>query len=89
MGRIYAASLTASQGSGVPSVRMHLITTQDGDQAAVTLEWELPTPINPSDNPGEWAYALLSRLVQDFDDHVVTAVKFIPFPSDAEVRRVP
>lgn len=89
MTRIYAASLVASQGVGVPTVRLHLITSQDGDQASVTLEWNLPTPINPADNPGEWAYALLSRIVQDFDDHEVTKVEFIPFPSDAEVRRVP
>lgn len=89
MERIYAASMTASQGAGAPTVRMHLVTSQDGDEAVVTLEWELPTPINAGDNAGEWAYALLSRLVQDFDDHVVTAVKFIPYPSDAEVRRVP
>jgi hypothetical protein len=36
------------------------------------MEWKLPHGINAGGNPGEWLYAILSRLVQDYDMHVVT-----------------
>lgn len=85
---IYAASFSVSQGAGTPSVRATLLSSLDGDESMVTMEWTFPTPINPDGNAGEWLYAALSRLVQDFDDHMVTKVEFKPFPTDAEVRNV-
>jgi hypothetical protein len=44
----------------------------------VSLGWDLPHPINPGDNPGEWLYAMLSRVVQDYDEHVVNSATVEP-----------
>ena len=78
MSRIYAASLSLSQGAGVPQVSATLLVSENGRQTTVNLGWDLPTPINPGDNPGEWLYAMLSRVVQDYDEHVVNAATVEP-----------
>lgn len=80
MARIYAASLSMSQGDGVPQVHANLLVSQDGAKTSVALGWDLPTPINADGNAGEWLYAVLSRLVQDYDDHTVKSVAFERYP---------
>lgn len=71
MPRIYAAALSMSQGDGVPTVHANLLVSEDGRKTSLSLGWDLPTPINAGGNVGEWLYAVLSRLVQDFDEHSV------------------
>lgn len=78
MPRIYAASLSMSQGSGVPQVNATLLLSEDGRQTTVNLGWRLPTPVNDSVSPGEWLYAVLSRVVQDYDDHTVFSAVLKP-----------
>ena len=78
MSRIYAASLSLSQGAGIPQVSATLLVSEEGRQTTVNLGWDFPHPINPGDNPGEWLYAMLSRLVQDYDEHAVLAARFEP-----------
>lgn len=84
MARIYAASLSLSQGAGVPQVHANLLVSEDGQQTMVELGWDLPTPINEEATPGEWLYAVLSRLVADYDDHVVRGVSFDRYNTPAE-----
>lgn len=71
---IYAVSLSASQSAGPPSVTAALVYSEGPARSTVRLEWELPTRINPAGNAGEWLYAVLSRLVQDYDDHTIQRV---------------
>lgn len=84
MARIYAACLSLSQGAGVPQAHANLIVSEDGQQTSVALRWDLPTPINADGNPGEWLYAVLSRLTQDYDDHTIESVAFEPYPGPQE-----
>lgn len=78
MASIYAASLTLSQGSGVPHASATVLYSEGGRQTTVTLEWPLPTPVNADGNAGEWLYAMLSRVVQDFDEHDITGAASKP-----------
>jgi hypothetical protein len=69
---IYAACLSVSQSVDRPRATAHVLHTEDGRRTSFTMEWKLPHGINAGGNPGEWLYAILSRLVQDYDMHVVT-----------------
>jgi len=76
MTHIYAASLSISQGSGVPQVHANLLVSEEGHKSVIKLGWDLPTPVNAEGNAGEWLYAVLSRVVQDYDEHTVKSVSF-------------
>ena len=76
---ILSVALTATQGRGTPTVTATLGYHEEQVRSHVNLRWELPTRINSDGNPGEWLYAVLSRLVQDFDDHVVDTVSYETF----------
>lgn len=72
MSDIYAVCLSVSQSIDAPRATAHLTVTVDGRHTNLRVEWGLPHPINADGNASEWLYAVLSRLVQDFDDHIVT-----------------
>ena len=69
---VYAVSLSASQGSEPGKATAYLSVVSEGRHTDLRVEWQLPTAINADGNPGEWLYAVLSRLVQDFDEHTIT-----------------
>lgn len=71
---ILSVALTATQGASTPEVTATIGLHQDSQRSHVHLAWELPTRINADGNVGDWLYAVLSRLVQDFDEHIVTKV---------------
>lgn len=73
---IYAVAISASQSIDRPKARAELLHSNGGRKTVLTLEWELPHGINADGQPGEWLYAVLSRLVQDFDDHQVVRAEF-------------
>lgn len=73
---IYSVSLVASQSVDGPYVRAQLGLSQDHRTTKIALEWQLPTRINADGNAGEWLYAVLSRLVQDYDEHMVTSAEY-------------
>jgi len=73
---IYSVSLVASQSIDGPYVRAVLGLSEDGKNTRINLEWQLPTRINAAGNAGEWLYAVLSRVVQDYDEHVVTSAEY-------------
>ena len=75
MSEIMAASLSLAQSDLGLSVSGHLLHSDDDRRTHVTLEWKLPHPINAGGNPGEWLYAVLSRVVQDYDLHEVLAAE--------------
>lgn len=74
MDPILSVALTATQGSDTPQVTATLGLHTETQRSHVHLAWELPTRINADGNVGDWLYAVLNRLVQDFDEHVVTKV---------------
>ena len=80
---IFAVAIAASQGSDTPVVTATLTYAEEHARSAVNLRWELPTRINAPGQAGEWLYAVLSRLVQDFDDHTVERVTY---ETDGEVQ---
>ena len=73
---IYAVSISASQGKYGPHVMGHLIFSEEGRKTAVDISWELPHAIQAGGSPIEWLYSVLSRVVQDFDDHTINRVEF-------------
>lgn len=73
---VYAVSLSASQGASAPRVSAHLIMSHDGAKTSIDLEWELPHAIQAGGSPTEWLYSVLSRIVQDYDDHTINRVLF-------------
>lgn len=73
---ILSVALTATQGSNTPTVTATLGYTEEHARSSVHLRWELPTRINADGQIGEWLYAVLSRLVQDFDEHIVERVAY-------------
>jgi hypothetical protein len=81
---IFAVSLSASQSAGPPEVTATLVYAEDQARSRVSLRWQLPTRINPGSNAGEWLYAVLSRLVQDYDDHTVELVTVTTEPAVEE-----
>lgn len=72
MSEIYAVALTVSQGAGRISATAALLHSEEGRKTNIAMEWKLPHPINAGGNPGEWLYAVLSRITQDYDLHQVT-----------------
>lgn len=85
---IYAVCITASQGIDRPTVSALLRYTDEELSKTVELSWDIPHGINAPDQPGEWLLALLSRVVQDYDDHHIHRVVFEPnsiFEGEAHV----
>lgn len=76
MTMIYSVAISASQSCDPPSVTASLGLADDDRKAMLHLRWELPTRINADGNAGEWLYAVLSRLVQDYDEHTITSVEY-------------
>lgn len=76
MGDIYAVAVSVSQSIDGPTARANLLHSNDGRKTTLNLEWKLPHPINADGQPGEWLYAVLSRIVQDFDDHEVVSAEY-------------
>lgn len=73
---ILSVALTVTQGSTTPTATATLGYTEEHARSHVHLRWDLPTRINAGPQVGEWLYAVLSRLVQDFDDHVIERVSY-------------
>lgn len=73
---IYSVALTVTQGEGTPTATATLGYHEETQRSHISLSWDLPCSINAGGNPGEWLYAVLSRLVQDFDDHTIERVAF-------------
>ena len=73
---IYSACISVSQSVDAPRVTASLGLATDDRKSMIHLEWTLPTRINADGNAGEWLYAVLSRVVQDYDEHVVTSAEF-------------
>lgn len=71
---IYAVCISAAQGSEPGQVSASLTYKEDGRDAQVHLHWDLPTVIEAEGVVSEWLYSVLSRVVQDFDDHVIDYV---------------
>lgn len=84
MGDIYAVAVSASQSIDGPSARAELLHSNGGRKTVLTLEWKLPHAINADGQPGEWLYAVLSRIVQDFDDHQVVRAEYDRFQTTQE-----
>ena len=73
---IYSACISVSQSVDAPRVTASLGLATDDRKSMIHLEWTLPTRINADGNAGEWLYAVLSRLVQDYDEHTITSVEY-------------
>lgn len=73
---ILSVALTITQGASTPTATATLGYTEDHMRSHVHLRWDLPTRINADGQVGEWLYAALSRVVQDFDDHVIEKVSY-------------
>lgn len=69
---VYAACLSFAQGGGAPTVTGTMLVSEEGRRTTISAQWKLPHAIEAEGNPAEWLYSVLSRVVADFDDHVVT-----------------
>ena len=78
MSEIYAVSLSASQGVGGPVMRAELLHSDDGRTTSASLEWPEIPAINAAGNSSEWLYSLLSRLLMEYDTHVVMQARTRP-----------
>lgn len=84
---IYSVSISASQGSSVPTVSATVCCSDETGTRTVNLSWKQPHAINAVGHPGEWLYALLNRLVQDYDEHNVDWAIIEPSPLAKETDR--
>lgn len=76
MTQIYSACVSVSQGLDAPVVRAYMSFAEDEHKTDIDVQWSLPSRINADGNVGEWLYAVLNRLVQDYDDHQVNRTRF-------------
>lgn len=73
-----SASATSQEETCVTAV---VVDAEDHRRTRCTIEWHgLPLLKGLRDNPAETLYAILSSLVTDFDDHMVTTVVIEPAP---------
>lgn len=78
MSEIYAASISTSQSNQGVSVRAHLLYSSDGTARELTLEFPKLDGINANGDVSEWLYSVLSRIVMDYDMHVVAEARVLP-----------
>lgn len=69
---VYAAALSFSQGRADISASSSLSETTAETQVALHVDWSDLPAVKPGHSPTEWLYCVLARLVENFDDHVVT-----------------
>lgn len=79
MDGIYAASITLAQSSLGLSVAATLCYTEEERRYMMTLEWPRSASVNAEGNVGEWLYAALHRLIQEYDNHNVVNAVVEPF----------
>lgn len=72
MADIYAVCLSISQGAGDVTVRAHLLHSDDDRTTEASVSWPSVPPINAEGNSSEWLYSVLSRMLMNYDDHIVT-----------------
>ena len=77
----YAACLSLSQGSNGTTARAFLLLSSEGRTHELALEWPPLGEINANLDVSEWLYSALSRLVTNYDDHLVVKAKLEPFDS--------
>jgi hypothetical protein len=83
---IYAASLSFCQGRGETTASGTLLLSYEGRQVQLTVEWPGLGHINPGLDVSEWLYSALSRVVMNYDDHVVTEAATHPSaPAEKEL----
>lgn len=75
MDDIYAVCLSVSQSVDGPRASAFLNCRTGDRSSSLHIEWDKMPKLNPGGDPGAWLYAVLGRLVEDFDDHVVTEAK--------------
>lgn len=80
MTQIYSASIQVRQMDEAPVVTASILFTEYEHAVDIDLHWELPHAIEADGNAGEWLYAVLSRVVQDYDDHTLNRVKIETTP---------
>lgn len=71
---IQAISLSAASGAFGCVPTATIMETTEERRVTVHIEWADMAPISPGESPAEWAYNLLSRIVENFDDHLVTSI---------------
>lgn len=75
---IQAISLTAANsGLGCTPCATIMETTEER-RTTIRIEWADMAPISPGETPAEWVYNLLSRMVENFDDHLVMSIEVEP-----------
>ena len=85
---IYSVALSLSQGASAPRAEAVLGYLDDTIRRTLHLSWDLPHAVNADGDEGEWLYAVLSRIVQDYDDHNVNKAVYEPittFEGEAHV----
>lgn len=78
MSDIYAVSISASQGVGGVVMRAELLHSDEGRTTSASLEWPEIPAINAAGNSAEWLYSVLSRVLMEYDAHVVTTARTKP-----------
>lgn len=75
---IQSISLSAAQGGlgCVPTATICEATEER--RTTISIQWADMAPISPGETPAEWVYNLLSRMVENFDDHLVTSIEVEP-----------
>lgn len=75
MGPIKAVSLTASQHKHFLHVSASVGDHDDDRRYSFRMEWVIDSPPSVYQTTTDWLCAVLSRVVENFDDHDVTDVK--------------
>lgn len=71
---ITAVSLGAAQGRAQCTPCATIIETTDDRQTTVNVQWDDLGPIGEGETVTEWFYNLLARMVENYDDHTITAI---------------
>lgn len=72
MDGMYAVALSISESTMGPSASASLHFKDDREKVVITMGWaELPATVC-EESPGAWMVAVLSALIENFDDHEVT-----------------
>lgn len=78
---IYAVCLSASQGVDGVKIRAHVLFSDDGRTTEATLAWPELGAIQAEGDSSAWLYSVLSRLLMDYDNHMVENAKVHPAAS--------